>query len=171
MHASKKFVQCCWVVQDIHSAVRHWLETAGVGPFYVSPKLTCPDFRYRGQPQTLMLTGAFAQAGSVQIELVQQHNDAPSAYSELQAMGPAGFHHLARFSDDYEAELESCRRNDQRPAMEGLYGDVRFFYVDARSTVGCFLEILERKRSIIDMFDMIARAGEGWDGKDPIRPL
>ena len=42
---------------------------------------------------------AFAQAGPMQIELIEQHTDGPSVYRDMFPAGTGGFHHLCYWAD------------------------------------------------------------------------
>ena len=75
-----------WFVDDIQAAMRHWYEHSGVGPFYYGTRNTL-DIVHRGRPQKLDFSGAIAQAGPIQIELLTQYDAAPSAFKR--AMMPA----------------------------------------------------------------------------------
>ena len=79
-----------YVVRDIERAMRHWTETLGVGPFFYIEKVPVRNFRYRGAPSDLDMSVALANTGALQIELIQQRNDAPSMYRDFLARGPEG---------------------------------------------------------------------------------
>ena len=54
------------------------------------------DFRYRGEPSPLEVSIALANSGALQIELIQQRNDAPSMYRDfLSRESRGGLHHVA----------------------------------------------------------------------------
>ena len=71
-----------FVVRDLEAAVHFWAETFGVGPFFAMRHIPFATCVYRGEPTDADLSVAIAYSGEHQIELVQQHNDAPSIYSE-----------------------------------------------------------------------------------------
>ena len=58
---------------------------------------------FRGEPTALTITLAFANSGDLQIELIHQTGDAPSAYKEFLDSGREGFHHLAWWAEDVAA--------------------------------------------------------------------
>ena len=53
---------------------------------------------------------AVAQAGPVQIELIQQHCDRPSVYRDLVDKGESGFHQLCTVTADYEGKIARYER-------------------------------------------------------------
>src|ERR1700761_7874107 len=73
------------VVRDIEKAMRHWVEVCGVGPWFSNEQLPMDEFRYKGQSYELRVSSALANSGDVQLELIQQRNDAPSLYRDFLA--------------------------------------------------------------------------------------
>lgn len=166
-----QFFQAAWIVNDLDAAMRHWIETMRVGPFFVIPHPAVENARYRGTPTTIDFSGALAQAGPFQIELIQQHSVGPSAYRDTFAPGEEGFHHMCTFVADIDAEIEHYRGLDAALAFEGSFGDMRFAYIDTRATNRCMTEIIEDRASIREIFKLVADAAVDWNGKDPIRTL
>ncbi|WP_156680428.1 VOC family protein [Sphingomonas profundi] len=163
------YFQACWVVNDLHAAMRYWRETQGVGPFYYLEHPVVHDFSHRGTPTTLDFTAALAQAGPLQIELIAQRDGRGSAYRDSFAEGQEGFHHLGTIADDYDATFDHYRARGYEVAHMGVSGDMRFAYFDTRRDMACMVEIIERKQSMTDFFRMIADAAIDWDGSDPYR--
>jgi Glyoxalase/Bleomycin resistance protein/Dioxygenase superfamily len=171
MPSNNTFFQVCWIVNDIDAAMRRWVESARVGPFYVNRHIKVDGYRHRGRPVAIDFSGALAQAGMLQIELIQQHSDTPSAYRDSFAPGQEGFHHICRFVTDYEAEVQRYRGLGLEPAAEGVFGDMRFAYIDTRTTIDCMTEIIEDRPSIRAYFKTVSDAAIDWDGRDPIRDV
>jgi hypothetical protein len=164
------FFQAAWVVNDLEEAMHRWIKTARVGPFFVIPHQGVKETCYRGTPTPIDFSGALAQSGPMQIELIQQHSDTPSAYRDTFAAGEEGFHHMCSFVEDYDAEVEHYRQQGAALAFNGVVGDdMRFAYVDTRATLGFMTEIIEERQAARDLFKMVADAAIDWDGTDPIR--
>ena len=166
-----KFFQAAWVVNDLEEAMQRWIKTARVGPFFVMSHVQVTETRYHGTPTPIDFSGALAQSGPLQIELIQQHSDTPSAYRDTFSPGQEGFHHMCSFVEDYDAEVENYRQQDAPVAFSGMSGDMRFAYVDTRATLGFMTEIIEDRQSIRDLFKTITDAAIDWDGSDPIRTV
>jgi hypothetical protein len=164
-------LQVAWVVNDIEEAMVRWQKTAAVGPFFLIANPQVSQYRHRGRPGNLRFSIAMAQAGPLQVELVQQHNEQPSAYRDVYARGQEGMHHICGISSDFDAELSRYQSLGLAIAHDGVSGDLRFAYVDTRPTIGCMTEILEDRPAIRDLFKMIADAAQNWDGTDPIRRI
>ncbi|MDX2155302.1 MAG: VOC family protein [Hyphomicrobiaceae bacterium] len=97
--------QLGYVVRDIEAAMKHWVEVLGVGPWFYVDRLPVRHFAYRGRPSDPHVSIALANSGRVQIELIQQRNDAPSMYLDFLASGPEGLQHVSTWPVDYEATL------------------------------------------------------------------
>ena len=77
-----QFFQAAWVVNDLEEAMHRWIKTVRVGPFFVMPHVEVTQTCYHGTPTAIDFSGALAQSGPLQIELIQQHSDTPSAYRD-----------------------------------------------------------------------------------------
>lgn len=157
-------LQYAFVVPDLDAAMLKWHRTLGVGPFLVNRDLKITDPLHRGTPRVVRFSTAVAQSGSVQIELVEQHDDGPSAFRDTVPAGETRFHHVAIIADDFDAAL--ARYADVEIAAQGRFGDIRFVYLDTSATLGAMLEILEDRPAIRAFFAAIRKAAERWDG-DP----
>ena len=100
-------VQMAWVVDDLEAAAERLSRTMQVGPFLMIRHISLDDPRHRGTPQRTDFSLCLAQAGDVQVELVQQHDNTPSVYRDVFPDGPPGgmaFHHVAVVVPDVFAE-------------------------------------------------------------------
>ena len=169
MHAIGPIMQNGFVVADWHEAALHWAEHLGVGPFFVVKHIEFAECRYRGEATSIDMSVAIAYAGEFQIELVQQHNDAPSIYRDFLAANAPGLQHVGALTDDLDAALD---RNDLRDRIvqdgETAAGQ-RFAYVDTILHNGTMLEIIETDAAMRRGFDFMRNAAATWDGIDPVR--
>lgn len=167
----RDIVQMSWVVDDLAAAMQSWLTYMGIGPFYVLPHLQIPDQQYRGQTVDVDYSIALAQAGRLQIELIEQHNDAPTCYRQTVARGSGTvLHHTAVLVPDYDACLGRYEAAGFTAIHVGRNNDFRFCYVDTSAVNGLMVEIVEDVPSIRKMFSIVSDAAETWDGHtNPIR--
>jgi hypothetical protein len=166
---NRKVIQASWVVDDVAATALQWVRTTGIGPFFVFEHIPVEEPSYRGQPVAIDFSVAIAQAGEVQIELVAQHDDGPSAYRDLIARGSSGFHHVALYSMDYDADLQSYVGQGYAAAVEGKFAGKRFAYIDTSASIGCMVELIEDSPVQREFFARIAAAARDWDGREPIR--
>lgn len=109
---------------------------------------------------------AIAQSGGVQIELVEQLDDAPSAYRDTVAAGTTGLHHIAIMADHFDRALENLTVQGHAIAADGRFGDTCFAYVDTDAAIGFMTEIVEDSDTIRSFFGAVRKAADRWDG-DP----
>jgi hypothetical protein len=166
---NRKVIQASWVVDDVERMAREWVRTTGIGPFFVFAHIPVEEGSYRGQPRALDFSVAIAQAGDVQIELVAQHDDGPSAYRDLIAAGHRGFHHIALYCEDYDRDLGAYTERGFVPAFSGAFSGKRFCYIDTSASIGCMVELIEDSPVQKEFFATIAAAARDWDGRDPVR--
>ena len=161
-----QIIQHAWVVPDLATAVHRWHATTGIGPFLVNRELKLDQPRYRGQPTATRFSTAVAQHGEVQIELVEQHDDSPSAYRDTVPAGTTGFHHVAFIAGDFDSALAHYTDRAFAVAADGRFGPMRYAYVDTAVALGHMIEIVEDKLAIRAFFAAVRKAAERWDG-DP----
>jgi catechol 2,3-dioxygenase-like lactoylglutathione lyase family enzyme len=161
-----------YVVRDIEAALRHWTETLGIGPFFYFERVPIEDFHYRGEPSPLDVSIALANSGSLQIELIQQRNDAPSMYRDFLGAGREGLQHIAFWTEAFDSELERFKAAGYPVGQSGRIGaSGRFVYFETETHPGSVIELSEISGSKGRFFRHIAEAAADWDGRDPIRPM
>ncbi|MFP6837277.1 MAG: VOC family protein [Pseudomonadales bacterium] len=162
--------QNAWVVDDLEAAMNKWVSEMGIGPFFVTEH--GPQFKdvyYRGEPSELHMNVALAQAGPMQVELIQPIST-QCAYRDSVPVGTTmGFHHMCVWTHDIDADTEYFAGLGYPAANSADAGLIRFAYYDTRPLLGCMLEVVEKAPSVEAMFGRIAEVCASWDGKDPIR--
>jgi hypothetical protein len=170
--------QIAFVVRDIEQALGYWTRTLGVGPFFVMRRMSPVDYRYRGEPSRApVVTIALANSGDVQVELIEQHDDAPSAYRDFLTSGREGFQHVSSWLTraHYDETLAAARRDGLMAIHEGMIpgSEVRFAYFATEvSPGGLVYELADcMEPHIYPVMQMIAEVAHTWDGTDPIRDI
>jgi len=160
-----------YVVRDLESAMRHWTEVLHVGPFFHLPHVEADEVVYRGEPTPVDISIALAFSGDLQIELIQQHNDAPSVYKDFLDAGHEGLQHVSAWTPDYDSALVRFEAAGQRVLQYGtLPGGLRFAYFDTELHPGTVFEISNlTAEAFKPMLDAMQDAARTWDGTDPIR--
>lgn len=161
-----------YVVHDVEAAMAHWTDVLGVGPFFYFERVAIEDFRYRGDPSPLEVSIALANSGPLQIELIQQRNDAPSMYRDFLEAGHEGLQHVAYWTEEMDATLERLEKDGYVVGQSGSIGDNgRFVYLRTENHPGTVVEISEINGPKGRFFEHIAEAADSWDGSEPIRRL
>lgn len=171
MFLPTQFMQSAWVVPDLEAAMQRWIDVFRVGPFFINHDVKVDKARHRGRPTAPPIRIALAQAGPLQIELIEQAGDQPSVYRDSVPFGTEAFHHIAAFVDDVPGEIARYRAMGVELAYEGFFGEVHVAYLDTRAQMGIMVELFNHKPVMDDMFARIAAASVGWDGSRPIRDV
>ncbi|EJW10591.1 hypothetical protein A33M_4278 [Rhodovulum sp. PH10] len=164
--------QIGYVVDDIETAMRDWAEKLGIGPWFYAEKIVDQNFYYKGKPSPIERSVALANSGFVQMELVQQRNDAPSMYLDFLKAGRIGVQHFAYWTTTFDAHMAAAKAAGMTVGMGGEVGaNGRYVYFDCEIHPGTVIELSEVSGPKGRLFETIRKASEGWDGRDPIRPF
>ncbi|HVN84324.1 MAG TPA: VOC family protein [Candidatus Binatia bacterium] len=160
-----------YVVRDIRDAMDHWIEVIGVGPWFYFERVKIDYFRHRGEPSNVEMSIALANSGDLQIELIQQRNDAPSMYNEFLNAGREGLQHVAYWTTDYQALYDRALSLGYKVGHEGQIGGEqgRFAYFDTEAHPGTVIELSDISGAKGRFFEFVRQASIGWDGSDAIR--
>lgn len=164
-----RFFQLGFLVDDLLAAAAGWARVFGVGPFHVLPVVDQHTV-YRGQPATATIRVAVAQAGPVQIELIQQLCDRPSIYRDWHRAHRAGLHQLCTVTTDYEGKKAHYQKLGYELACENT-GPFRVSYFDTAADFGFYTEVVEHTPEFHAQLTRISRTCAAWDGTDPVRLL
>ncbi len=165
------------VVRDLDAALQYWTEVLGVGPFFVLRNLSPEDYRYRGKPSPPpVLSIALGNSGDVQVELIQQHDNHPSAYRDFLEAGQEGIQHVSAWltPKDYDATMTQRLAAGVPVAHEGRIPGrgVRFAYFATDAPGGLMYEIADLIRpETYSLHQTIAEAAQEWDGSNPVQEL
>ena len=166
--------QYAYFVNDIDTAAMHWINLFGAGPFFrvFHHKVSIDSrgyFRYRGTDTEADVSYAFAYCGPVQIQLIQQHDDKPSIYTEMFKAGEEGFHHVGILSAEFERDKQAFIDQGLDLAVE-MWAVADVVYFNAVRQIGCFVEIHGDNPDIRAHFRDWKKAHDNWDrATDPLR--
>jgi 4-hydroxyphenylpyruvate dioxygenase-like putative hemolysin len=164
-----------FVVRDLNEALEYWTAVLGVGPFFRIADQPLTGFRYRGVPSSMRMTVALAQSGGIQIELIQQLDDAPSAFRDFAQETGQGLQHVAYWTDEFDRVTAEAKERGMVEVQGGRSGsggpDERFAYYETSDARAPMVEISETRGRKARLFDAVAQASVGWDGSDAIRDM
>jgi hypothetical protein len=165
-----RFFQLGFLVDDLTEAATRWVRVFGVGPFHVLPVFES-HMMYRGEDTTVTGQVAVAQAGPVQIELIQQHCDTPSIFREWTRNGSCALHQLATVTPDFDGKKAHYESLGYQVAAENIGSRIRVAYIDTGSDFGFYTEVVEQSPGFLANLNKISRGSAAWDGSDPVRYL
>lgn len=162
-----------YVVRDIDAALEHWTKVLGVGPFFYVERVKCDWFHYHGASSPIEMSLALANSGDLQIELIQQRNDAPSMYLDFLRAGREGLHHVAFWTKSYRADYDRALALGYKVGHEGQASgpDTGFVYFDTETHPGTVVELSDISGAKGPAFEHIRQTSIGWTGDRPIRPF
>ena len=166
--------QIAYYVHDLHAAAEKHVAMYGSGPFFIMdyPPLIVT---HRGRELPFNHTAAVGQWGAMQVEIMQQNDDGPSVLHDLYPVGSGktGLHHVAIFVDDLEGTVARFAKAGYPEATRltppGM--DVTAVFIDTVNDYGHFIELYEPKPVLTNLYDMVAKAAVGYDGRDPVRTI
>ncbi len=162
--------QLGYVVEDLNAAVAAWQHQLGIGPWTILSGITL-QCAFEGQASQPRIDIALAYRGEMQIELIQQHNDAPSPYLQHREHRQFGLHHTAFLSSDIDADVAALQAAgltlacDIRMPMSGRYVYFRSPVAGEHS----YIEVLEATAMMRQMFASGMARAQDWQG--PAEPL
>jgi len=165
--------QVAYLVPDIEAAMDYWSKVLGVGPWFYNPRVPIRNYTYRGERYEPHNSVALANAGGLQVELLQTRNDVPSMYRDFIRAGHQGVQHVAYWTESFDADLGRAEALGFKVCMGGEVGDKgRFVYFETdASQPGTVVELSEVAGPKGKLFKLIREASQGWDGSNPVRPF
>lgn len=164
-----RFFQMGFVVDDLVAAARRWAAVHGVGPFHVLPVVEQVVVA-AGVPSPVSVQIGVAQAGPVQIELIQQHCDRPSIFRDWTLDGARPFHQVATVTSRYDGRKDHLTSLGYELVGESL-APFRIAYYDTVADFGFYTEVVEETPGFLAQLQRISATCAAWDGTDPVRLL
>jgi len=164
-----RIMQNGFAVPDWREAASHWSSVLGVGPFFALEHIEFEWCEYRGERVEIDMSVAIAYSGDFQIELVQQHNDAPSIYSDFLAHNAPGLQHVGALVDDLEACIAQHGWEEKIVQQGRTAAGARFAYIDTVLHNGTMLELIQTSEAALKAFEYMRNQARTWDGSSPIR--
>jgi hypothetical protein len=159
-----RFFQLGFVVDDVVAAAARWAEVHGVGPFHIGPPIEM-GATMAGEPAPATLQIALAQAGPVQIELIQQLCDRPSVFREWKSP----FHQVATVTANFDGRQQHLERCGYPTVAEIELRNLRVAYFDTVDEFGFYTELVSSNPEFFVRWRQISETCAAWDGSDPVR--
>lgn len=161
--------QIGYVVRDLDATIESFV-SMGIGPWFVLRELRLRTL-YRGEPCEVVQSMALANSGDLQIELIRQHCDTPSIFTEFLDRHGEGFHQLAWWVEDFDAAVEAGEAAGFPVVWAGAEEGTSYAYLEPPSGPVTIIEIMKRTEVTEGMAALVRGAAAGWDGTDPVRSL
>lgn len=155
--------------RDIDRSMRYFIDTWGVGPWYVLRNVKAPML-YRDQPTEPEISLALSHCGDLQFEIVAQHDDAPSLYREALGATPAlHIQHLGIWTEDFAKLKADALAKGWTPIMESPPGPGSSCFVVHPDEPMMCIEISDCDAYKTHVRKVVREVALNWDGSEPIR--
>jgi methylmalonyl-CoA/ethylmalonyl-CoA epimerase len=129
------------VVKDVEKTTEFFRSVFGWGPWGIL-ELDMKDCMYRGESCDARLKIAFAQSGSVEIELIQVL-EGETIHTEFLREKGEGLHHLRFKVDDLDAKLADLAKEGIEVVFRKNLNGIDFAYLDTDRVGGIMVELIE----------------------------
>ncbi len=140
-----KIDQVAIVVNNVDETIKQLSTLWNIGPFRFH-EIDLPDAVVHGKQTRLRAKLAFAQAGPVELELIEP-GEGENIYAEFLRAKGEGIHHFGIHVSDIESELAKFKEKGIEVLQSGNTTGTSFAYMDTEGIVGAIFELLQRKRS------------------------
>ena len=163
---SDRIIQNAYYVSDIDVAITRFHNLWGLGPFFVRRHIALENVTYRGSASELDISAAYTQSGDIMVELVTQHNDAPSIVRDRFAAHESGFHHVALDFEDQDTRVADFNEKGYESVTSFKTSEGRgATYLDTFDSLGHATEIYRVNDSLRALYAMVKSAAETWNGE------
>lgn len=163
----------CYVYPDFDQALERFA-AGGIGPFFVLDEIGGMG-DYRGESHAFSAKVAFVYSGEACFEIITPKPGGISAYNAFLDCNPhGGLHHIAYYSDDFEASLAAMAEAgmpletvvDMRDPETGFQIEI---YCEPQGVDNPVLYQLMHPGLFDAWFEAMREAAAAWDGTEPIR--
>ena len=118
----------------------------------------------------MSLTLAVGFIGQMTVELIQQHDDAPSVYVETVAQRGHGFHHWGICTDRFDAEVARYEAEGYSVVFTDISPrGMRIAYIDTSANMPGMVELMEWTPGLQAAYHTYHATAQDWDGSEPVR--
>ena len=149
-------VQVAYAVENLEDATNSWSELFDIGPFFIKEHIPLENVRVNGVNSTFDHSSAYAQWGSIMLELICEHTERLVGYSSQKEKPIPSVHHHAVFVTDFEKASQNL---EKMGFGEILYAETPsgfpFAMHDSTKLFGHFVEIYEPNEELTSFYRMV----------------
>ncbi|TPN81135.1 VOC family protein [Mesorhizobium sp. CU2] len=164
--------QLGFMVDDLEAAVRSWGARAGIGPFFYFDPAPY-EIEYLGKESAPLWSAAIAYAGTTQIELMCQHDDAPSVYQDFKKKHGEGLLHTGRYVPSPKAVSDALVSRGCKMLQFNWDGNKveDCIYLETADHPGALVELIIATPARLARAELLQKLARDWDGTNPFRPF
>ncbi len=133
----------CFVVRNLEEAMKRYRSYWSLGPFRLLDS-DHPEGIVHGKNIHYKGKLAFAQAGPIEIELIEP-TEGDSIWWEFLRTKGEGLHHIGVYVSNLDEELALYQDKGIGILMRGETDHVKLAYMDTSATAGVVVEILQKR--------------------------
>jgi hypothetical protein len=170
-----RVIQVAFTVPDIRQAMESYSRELRIGPWFYFEHLPAVEQIHRGRSVQFDLAVALAYGGPgcrTMYELIQQHDAAPSVYSEVIESRGHGFHHYGIATRQFDEDVARHRRRGHELIFSARTprGN-RGAYMEAPEILGGLIEYIEVTAASEEFYGRMYAAALAFDGSDSVHRL
>jgi catechol 2,3-dioxygenase-like lactoylglutathione lyase family enzyme len=141
-------VQIGIVVRDLERTTSLLTTIFGIGPFHFVEWPNRPDSKYfyRGHEEPIRIRQAFAQAGSLELEIIHPVEGTKNAYKDFLDTRGEGIHHVLFETQDMDQAVKEFERHGVEilQSGSGIRPGTKWALLDSQDAIGFLLELRHR---------------------------
>ena len=157
-------VQVAYAVENLEDATNSWSKLFDIGPFFIKENIPLKKVRVNGVDSNFDHSSAYAQWGSIMLELICEHTERLVERSSQKEEAIPSVHHYAVFVTDFEKASQSL---EKMGFEEILYAETSsgfpFAMHDARKLFGHFVEIYKPNEELTSFYRMVEESSLSED--------
>ncbi len=160
-----------YLVRDLDEAMDCWMNQLGIGPWWGYRNVPATA-QCNGQQNPILMSVGLAYHQGMQIELIQQLDDAPSPYQYFYQRGTEAqaLQQVAYMVPDVEGAIAQCQQRGMHEIGRILPSPaLAYVYMSSPAMAGLAIELMPHDQNFLDDYARCAAEAATWDGSNPYR--
>lgn len=160
-----------YLVKDLDQAMDSWINQLGIGPWWGYRNVPAQAVM-DGQTSDITMNVGLAYHQGMQIELIQQTNDANSPYSYFfrDSDDAQVLQQIAYMVPNVDEAIQQCETRGMHEIGRILPAPgLAYVYMSSPAMQGIAIELMPHDQGFLDEYARCAAEAAEWDGSDPYR--
>jgi methylmalonyl-CoA/ethylmalonyl-CoA epimerase len=160
-----------YLVKDLDKAMDSWVNQLGIGPWWGYRNVPAQAV-VNGETSDITMNVGLAYHQGMQIELIQQTNDANSPYSYFfrDSDDAQVLQQIAYMVANVDEAIQQCQARGMHEVGRILPApELAYVYMSSPAMQGIAIELMPHDQGFLDEYARCAAEAAEWDGSDPYR--
>ena len=160
-----------YLVKDLDQAMDSWVNQLGIGPWWGYRNVPAQAV-VDGETSDITMNVGLAYHQGMQIELIQQTNDANSPYSYFfrDSDDAQVLQQIAYMVANVDEAIVQCEARGMHEVGRILPApELAYVYMSSPAMQGIAIELMPHDQGFLDEYARCAAEAAEWDGSDPYR--